>query len=230
MNSKSYRIRGVRTRTWRAFLVLALVALAGCARPVLVRGPSGETLSVPRDIAGSLEPVAPGDAAYTAADPKDATGTPGIGRVSTPSVVRLTRDLTVYRLWRGPAVRDAQGRTNRIGEWWAFDPPTGTLASYRRRYEVCEQWNTLRWVARCTLRRGSVVVMGPGQSVNAKTCDDPSGREEYPANERDLQVYIHEAWTRTGQPDSALSCPDESRDYQDDPQDVAKPLAPRSRN
>ncbi len=220
----------MRTRIGRAFLVLALVALTGCARLVSARGPSGETFRVPRDVAGSLELVAAGDAAYAAADPVDATGTPGIGRVSRPYVVRLTRDLAVYRLWRGPDVRDAQGRTNRIGEWWAFDPPTGTLPSYRRRYEVCEQWNTLRWVAQCTLRRGSVVVMGPGQSVNAKTCEDPSGREEYPANDRDLQVYIHQAWTQTGQPDSALSCPDESRDYQDDPHDIAKPLAPRSKS
>ena len=220
----------MRTRTGRALLVLAVVALAGCARLAPVHGPSGETLEVPRAIAGSLELAAAGDPGYAAADPKDATGEPGVGRVSKAYVVRLTRDLAVYRLWAGPDVRDAQGRTNRIGEWWAFDPPDGTLASYRRRYEICEKWNTLRWVAQCTLRRGTVVVMGPGQSVSAKTCDDPSGREEYPANDRDLQVYIRQAWTRTGQPDSELSCPDESRDYQDDPQDIAKPIAPRRTN
>lgn len=220
----------MRTRIGRAFLVLAVIALAGCARLVPVRGPSGETFEVPRAIAGSLELVAAGDATYASADPKDATGAPGVGKVSTPYVVRLTRDLPVYRLWAGPAVRDAQGRTNRIGEWWAFDPPDGTLAGYRRRYEICEKWNTLRWVAQCTLRRGSVVVMGPGQSVSAQTCEDPSGRENYPANDRDLQVYIHQAWTRTGQPDSALSCPDESRDYQNDPQDVAKPIASPNKN
>jgi len=137
---------------------------------------------------------------------------------SSPHVVRLTRDLSVYRLWAGPSVKDAQGRTSRIGQWWTFDAPAGTLASFRQRYEVCEKWDTLRFVAQCTLRRGSVVVIGPGQSVSAKTCGNPT--ESYPANDRDLQVYIHEAWNRP-----ELSCPDESRDYEDDPRDISRPAA-----
>jgi hypothetical protein len=86
---------------------------------------------------------------------------------------------------------------------------------------VCEKWDTLRFVATCTLRRGSVVVIGPGQSVSAQTCDSPG--ESYPPNERDFQLYIHDAWKRTGQPDSELSCPDASRDYQNDPRDISKP-------
>ena len=60
------------------------------------------------------------------------------------------------------------------------------MASFRRRYEVCEKWDTLRWVAQCTLRRGSVVVIGPGQSVSAQTCEKPG--ESYPAN----RFYVHE--------------------------------------
>ena len=119
-------------------------------------------------------------------------------------------------------MKDSEGRTSRIGQWWTFDAPAGTLASFRQRYEVCEKWGTLRWVAQCTLRRGSVVVIGPGQSVSAETCGKPT--ESYPANDRDMQVYIHEAWARTD-----LSCPDESRDYKNDPQDIAKPMAPGAR-
>jgi len=214
----------VRTWTTRAFLAVAVVALAGCTRLVPLGDPAGDTVSVSRAIAASLTLVASGDGAYAAADPAGATGVPGEGKLTRPYVVRLTRDLAVYRLWDGPAVKDPQGRTSRIGQWWAFDAPAGTRLSYRRRYEVCESWNTLRWVAQCTLRRGAVVVIGPGQSVSAQTCGDASGRESYPVNDRDLQVYIHEAWKHTGQPDSELSCPDESRDYQDDPRDVAKPV------
>jgi hypothetical protein len=198
-----------------------LATIAACAT-VPLRAPSGEAIRVPRQVAGGLEFVLAGDAAYAAADPSSAIGAPGIGKVIRPYVVRLTRDLTVYRLWSGPAVKDVQGRTSRIGEWWAFDRPTGTLASYRERYEVCEKWNTLRFVAQCTLRRGAVVVIGPGQSVNAETCGGPSGREQYPANARDFQVYIHAAWTKTGTPDAMLSCPDESQDYRNDPNDISK--------
>jgi hypothetical protein len=75
-------------------------------------------------------------------------------------------------------------------------------------------------VATCTLTRGAVVVIGPGQSVSAETCGDPTGREKYPPNERDLQVYIRSAWSRTD-----LSCPDERQDYQNDPRDIARPAS-----
>lgn len=202
----------MRTRT--AFLLLAaVVSLFGCAHRVPLSGPA----------VSSLQLVPSSDSGYAAADPVGATGKPGEGKVIKPFVVRLTRDLSVYRLWAGPAVKDAQGRTSRIGQWWTFDAPAGTLESFRRRYEVCEKWDTLRFVAHCTLRRGSVVVVGPGQSVSAETCGNPN--ESYPANDRDLQVYIHDAWNRP-----ELSCPDESRDYEDDPRDIAKPASTEGRS
>ena len=209
--------------TRRLSVLVLLIALAGCASRVSVHAPSGETIALPRAVASSVELVAPGDGAYASADPGGATGEPGTGKVTKPFVVRLTRDLSVYRLWSGPNVRDGQGRTSRIGEWWTFDRPSGTLAGFRRRYEVCEKWDTLRWVATCTLRRGAVVVIGPGQSVSADTCGDPSGRERYPGNDRDFQVYIREAWNRLGTPNGDLICPDERRDYQNDPGNIAKP-------
>jgi hypothetical protein len=208
----------------RVRVVFALLVLAGCAHRVPVQGPSGETIEVSRALASSLEFVGPDDKDYAAADATGGTGDPGDGKVSKPFVVRLRHDLAVYRLWAGPTVRDALGRTSRIGQWWTFDRPSGTLAGFRRRYEVCVQWDSLRWVAQCTLRRGAVVVIGPGQSVSAQTCGDATGRESYPANDRDWQVYIHEAWNRTGTPSGDLSCPDQSRDYQNDPGNITKPI------
>ena len=200
----------MHTWTARLLVVIAAVVAVGCAHHVPLRG---------------LELVPAADPAYAAADATGATGVAGEGKVITPYVVRLTRDMPVYRLWAGPTVLDAQGRTSRIGQWWTFDRPNGTLASFRRRYEVCEVWDTLRFVAQCTLRRGSVVVIGPGQSVSAQTCENPN--EGYPPNERDFQLYIHDAWTRTGPPSEELTCPEESRDYQNDPLDIAKPASPR---
>jgi hypothetical protein len=208
----------------RVRVLFALVVLTACAHRVPLHGPSGETIEVSRTLASSLELIGPEDKDYAAADAPGATGGAGDGKVSKPFVVKLTQDLAVYRVWAGPTVRDAQGRTSRIGQWWTFDRPSGTLAGYRRRYEVCVQWNTLQWVAQCTLRRGAVVVMGPGQSVSAQTCGDPTGRESYAANDRDWQVYIHEAWNRTGTPAGDLNCPDESHDYQDDPGNIGKPI------
>ncbi len=197
-------------RTLLAAVAAALVAASACAHRLHLSAP----------LASSLEFVPTSDRAYAAADARDATGKSGEGKVTRPYVVRLTADMKIYRLWAGPDVRNAQGQTTRIGQWWTFDKPSGTLDSYRRRYEVCEKWNTLRWVATCTLRRGSVVVIGSGQSVSAKTCGN--GNESYPENDRDLQVYVSKAWDRAD-----LLCPDEQQDYQDDPQDVARPVAGR---
>jgi hypothetical protein len=213
----------------RAVLVLALIILPACAHRVPLHDASGATVEVPRQLASSLELVGPDDKDYVAADPADATAAPGNGNVSKAVVVRLTRDRPVYRLWAGPAVRDAQGLTSRLGQWWTFDPPSGTRTDFRRRYAVCVKWDTLQWVARCTLRRGAVVVIGPGNSVSAQTCGDPTGRENYPANDRDWQVFIHQAWNRTGTPNGDLSCPDESQDYQDDPGNIAKPISGANR-
>jgi hypothetical protein len=205
----------------RAVLVSIIVVFAACAT-VPMRTTYGHLIKLPRQVAEGLESVPASDPAYDAADPTAATGAPGVGKVTQPYVVRLTRDMPVYRLWSGPAVKDPEGHTTRMGEWWTFDRPTGTRASYRERYEVCEKWNTLRFVAQCTLRRGAVVVIGLGQSVNDETCGEPGGREHYLANARAFQVYIHAAWTHSGTPNAMLSCPDESQDYRNDPNDVSK--------
>ena len=204
----------------RALVVLALAVLTACTHRVALRTPSGETLRLPEQVASSLTFVARDEKGYAEADPAGATGEPGTGKVTRPFVVRLTKEMKVYRLWAGPDVRDGRGNTSRLGSWWTFDRPSGSLTDYRRRYEVCESWNSLRWVAECTLRAGTVVVMGGGQSVSAKTCGDATGRENYPANDRDLQVYIREAFKRVAPPTADLVCPDESRDYKNDPQRI----------
>src|ERR671921_902624 len=68
-------------------------------------------------------------------------------------VGRPTHDLPIYRLGNGPDVVDAVGRTNRIGSWWTFEPPHGTVQRYRHDYAVCRAWNRLAWVVSCTLKR-----------------------------------------------------------------------------
>src|SRR2546421_4174057 len=108
MDWESYRIRAVRTRIRHSVLVIAIATAAGCTH-----------LSPLRRAPASLELVAATDAAYAAADPAGATGVPGEGKVTKPYVVRLTRDLAVYRLWAGPAVKDAAGRAARGGPGWA---------------------------------------------------------------------------------------------------------------
>lgn len=137
---------------------------------------------------------------------------PGDGGVSRAVVIELTQDTPVYRLWNGP---NQDPKVNyRKGSWWTFTKPTGPAEKYRADNEICPQWNALTYVASCTLKAGTVVATGPGQSVN---CPPPG--PSYDANPDAWQVYVNNAWKRPG-----LACPDESADYRADPNDLSKPL------
>lgn len=192
--------------------VMLVLALGACA-------PMASSLEsdLPASYLGKVVVVPPSDPAYAQANVAGAVKPPGQGGVSRALVVRATQDLPVYRLWNGP---QAQGQSNRLGSWWAFDTPNGTREGYRRAYEICGTWNELTWVAVCTLKQGAVVAMGPGQSVSAQTCGDSSGYETYDANGRDWQVYVNQAWNR---PD-ALSCPPVESDRPTDPANVGAGL------
>jgi hypothetical protein len=190
-------------------LLAAVLALAGC-------GSDDEQL--PAQVAGKAQVLETTDADYGRAVITSAVKPAGQGGVSEGTVIRLTQDIAVYRLWSGPAKVNAAGLTNRIGGWWSYDAPRGTQAQYRSNYEICNGWNDLTWVAKCTLKAGAVVVIGPGQSVSAETCGDPTGKESYAANSRDWQLYIDKPWTRP----TELVCPDAAQDYEADPNDISK--------
>lgn len=194
-------------------ILLLILPLAACAGVVETSLPP-----VPDQISGKVEIVATSDPAWSQANAAAAQKPAGLGGVSQATVIRLNQDMAVYRMWNGP---QPGGRSNRLGGWWAFDKPTGTREGYRRAYEICGTWNDLKRVAVCTLKKGAVVAIGPGQSVSAQTCQDNSGYETYGANTRDWQVYVDQAWNR---PD-ALACPPEDQDYEADPANVSMPKA-----
>jgi len=144
----------------------------------------------------------------------------GKGGVTSGTLIQLQADTPVYRLWSGPDVKNAQGYTNMLGGWWSFDAPTGTRDAYRTDYEICKDWNELTWVVQCTVPAGTLVVVGPGNSVAKGECADPE--ESYPANAEDWQVYIPDAY-------KIVTCPagpTPGTYYQNDPADISKPLPP----
>lgn len=179
---------------------------------------------LPKALRGKAVLVAPEEADYAKADLASAVKPAGDGGISRGIVVRLTADVPVWRLWSGPAKKDARGNTNRLGQWWAYDAPKGSQQDYRTAYEICLAWNDLTWVAKCTLKKGAVVAVGPGQSVTAKTCGDVTGKESYAANERDWQVFVSKAYARVGA-DKELDCPADSADYQADLANITKAAA-----
>ncbi|WP_028999922.1 hypothetical protein [Azohydromonas australica] len=207
----SWAVAGLRA----APALLALAVLAGCATT------PPNPLGLPASLQGRAELLKLDDPAYEQAVPWNALKAPGAGGVLGVAVVRLKEDVLVYRLWNGPGSAPAGGTTNRLGGWWSADMPSGPVAQYRRDYEVCSTWNQLTWRASCTLRRGSVVAVGPGQSVSAQTCGDAAGQESYPANRVLWQVYVDKPWTRPAE----LACPPETQDVEVDPNDVSQPKA-----
>jgi hypothetical protein len=110
---------------------------------------------------------------------------PGAGGLSDAIVLRTLENITIYRVWNGPegAYRDDFKTTNRLGFWWSPEHPQGSKAAYRQQYGVCPQYNELEWVTSCTLHAGSLIAVGPTQSVNCK--DGP----ELPATSS-LQIYV----------------------------------------
>lgn len=68
-------------------------------------------------------------------------------------------DVPVYRAW------NSTNPNSQFGNWWAFDKPRGLTATYREDYEICYQWSPLDKLVSCTLRAGSKVVVGNGQSA-----------------------------------------------------------------
>lgn len=203
-----------RMKTRWSLILLALFALSG---PLAAADDC--CLALPASLDGKAEVLQPGDADYARADVAGAVKPAGDGGITAALVVKLTQDVPVYRMWNGPDKVDANGYTNRIGQWWSYDAPSGTQAEYREHYDICDGWNDLTWMATCTLKAGSVVAIGPGQSVSAETCGDPTGKESYPANPEYWQTWIAKAWARGDE----LSCPPASDDYKADPNDIAKP-------
>ncbi|MFM2060204.1 MAG: hypothetical protein RLY71_4589 [Pseudomonadota bacterium] len=190
---------------------LALLALAAGAQT------QAQTLSLPGKLSGVAQVLSPADPDYARAVVTSAVKPAGMGGVSDALVIRVTQDINVYRMWNGPTKIDARGNTNRLGGWWAYDAPQGTVNDYRTNYEICLGWNDLTWVAKCTLKAGAVVAIGPGQSVSAETCGDPTGKEQFPANGRDWQLYVDKPWARAAE----LVCPPDTADYQADPANIA---------
>jgi len=192
-----------------AFALSSLLALSA---PVYAE------LPFPAQLTGKAVPLTAADPDYTRAVVTAAVKPNGMGGVSDALVVRITEDIPVYRMWNGPAKKDARGNTNRLGGWWSYDAPTGVVGGYRSNYEICQGWNDLTWVARCTLKAGAVVAIGPGQSVAPETCGDPTGKENYAANTRDWQLYVDKPWARSAE----LVCPADTADYEADPTNIAQ--------
>lgn len=199
-------------------MIHSLPRLTALAALLLLGSAAHAELALPAQLDGKASVLSATDPDYPRAVVTSAVKPAGMGGVSEALVVKITQDIAVYRMWNGPTKIDSRGNTNRLGGWWSYDAPRGTVAEYRNNYEICQGWNDLTWVATCTLKAGAVVAIGPGQSVSAETCGDPTGKEQFAANARDWQLYLDKPWARVAE----LVCPADTADYQADPANIAQ--------
>lgn len=199
--------------------MLKISTLTAAMLAMAASGALAAGLTLPEILRGKAQVLSASSPDYARAAVSSAVKPAGMGGVSEALVVKITQDIPVYRMWNGPGVLDARGNTNRLGSWWSYDAPHGTVGGYRVGYEICTAWNTLKWMATCTLKAGAVVAIGPGQSVSAETCGDPTGVEQYPDNPLEWQTFVNQPWNRPNE----LSCPPESADYEADPLEISRP-------
>lgn len=111
------------------------------------------------------------------------------GGLCKGSIFKVEKPIVVYRVWNSSYEPSAKGN------WWTFDKPTGTLEKFRKDYAVCCQWGPKDKMDSCTLKVGSKIVVGPGQSVDCTQEKNRGGNDcndtRYEISEKN-QVYIHD--------------------------------------
>ena len=101
----------------------------------------------------------------------------GYGKLCAGKVFAVQKPLTVYRVW------DSSRPYSVTGQWWSFDAPKGSRDSYRAAEDICQEWSALDRMSTCTLKVGTHIVVGPGQSVG---CQNGLSYQASPVN----QVYV----------------------------------------
>ncbi|WP_428466809.1 hypothetical protein [Photobacterium minamisatsumaniensis] len=89
-------------------------------------------------------------------------------------------DIVINRAW------NSTNPASKLGQWWAFNTPKGSIAKYREDYEICYQWSPLDKMISCKLKPGTKVVVGAGQSAKC------SEYLNYPVSAQQ-QIYIENA-------------------------------------
>lgn len=107
-------------------------------------------------------------------------GEPLQGKLCQGKVFKSKTRVTVYRAW------NSTNPGSEFGRWWALKQPSGLTSAYRKNYEICYQWSPLDKLEKCTLKAGTKVVIGNGQSAKC------SEYLTYPVSEKQ-QLFIPDA-------------------------------------
>ena len=157
---KSFKLRPL-------FLGFALLASVSAFNVHAADACVGEVVTPPEGL------VAATDDALLAS----AIGAPTAGALCKGKVFVAAKPVTVYRVW------DSSKSYTLYGRWWSFNLPQGPRDKYRVDNDICPEWSPLNIMSSCTIKAGTKVVVGPGQSAK---CADGSVLPASAVN----QVYI----------------------------------------
>ncbi|QTL37351.1 hypothetical protein [Pseudoalteromonas viridis] len=138
-----------------------LAALAGCSQtaPSVPPAQVNATSSCPLTVVEHPDL----EALPAQSLPEDVVAASGQGGLCNARSYKVTRDFTIWRAW------NSTYEGSKFGKWWSLEKPTGLVAQYRTQLNICPKYSPLDMLVRCTLKAGSQVVIGPGQSAQ---CSD----------------------------------------------------------
>lgn len=108
---------------------------------------------------------------------------PESGGVTRGDIVVAKEAVTIYRAYSAePFECGVSSPAGSFGSWWTLTKPDQPKQEYRESVGICPAWNDLSMLATCKLAAGTVVLVGPTQSVSCEgtsTCDPaPDGWED----------------------------------------------------
>ncbi|MCG7547560.1 hypothetical protein [Pseudoalteromonas sp. Of7M-16] len=106
------------------------------------------------------------------------------GGLCKGQVFVTTKEITIWRAW------NSEYSGSKLGKWWTFDKPKGSISKYRRDNIICPSYSPLDMLVSCKIKVGTQVVIGPGQSAK---CSDYFS---YPASKTN-QIYLADAQSTT---------------------------------
>lgn len=113
-----------------------------------------------------------------------AIGLPGKGALCKGAVFVAEKPVTVYRVW------DSSKSYTLYGGWWSFDLPKGPREQYRVDNDICPEWSPLNIMSSCTIKVGTKIVVGPGQSAQCTQATVPPFPNNLLPASAVNQVYI----------------------------------------
>lgn len=169
---------------------------AACSLSILS---AGFSLSVQaNDCVGEV--ITPPAGMVAATDDKllaSAIGAPGAGKLCKGQVFVAEKPVTVYRVW------DSSKSYTLYGGWWSFNLPVGPRDKYRVDNDICPEWSPLNIMSSCTIKAGTKVVVGPGQSAKCADATLPASavNQVYiPNDSRNNVLYVENCTPGTAWP------------------------------